>query len=312
MKPRGSMENTALSAPSAAVDFLVIGAQKSGTTAFFKYLTEHPQVFMPAEKEVEFFQNDRKFSRGRDWYYDTYFAKAPESKVKGEASTHYMMYSSVPERIHSFYPGVKLIAVLRDPVERAYSHYRMAVRRGIETRSFRECVVDGIKKGVRPDSEVCHNSDYIMFGEYGRILQNYLEWFSKEQLLVIFSEELVREPRAGMARTYRFLGVADDFVPGNLGKKYHVSGEQRIPGLAEWVRRNVGALKRNRLGRKLLRRVNTEAFIFWLETELNVKAKKSEVPADAAAQLVKHYARDVALLEKLLGARVPWPAFRGR
>ena len=307
------MEKRALGTSGTEIDFLVIGAQKSGTTAFFKYLTEHPQIFMPAEKEVEFFQNDRKFKNGRQWYYNAYFGKAPESKHKGEASTLYMMYSCVPERIHSFYPGVKLIAVLRDPVERAYSHYRMAVRRGIEKRSFHECVVDGIRKGPKPDKDVCHNSDYIMFGEYGRILQNYLRWFTKDQLLVIFSEDLVREPKADVQRTYRFLGVAEDFVPVNLGRKYHVSGEQRIPGLTEWVRARVESLKRQKLARKFVRRINFEAFIFWLETEFNVKAKKSDrVAPETAALLVKYYAPDVALLESTLGIKTPWPAFKTR
>jgi hypothetical protein len=187
----------------------------------------------------------------------------------------------------------------------------MAVRRGIESRPFHECVVEGIRKGFKPDNEVCHNSDYIMFGEYGRILQNFLQWFREDQLLVIFSEDLVKEPKVDVQRTYRFLGVAENFIPDNLGKKYHVSGDQRIPGLAEWVRKSVESLRRHKLGRKLLRRVNVDAFIFWLETEFNVKAKKSDsVPPETEALLVKYYASDVALLERLFGVKAPWPAFK--
>lgn len=116
------------------VDFLVIGAQKSGTTSIFNYLSSHPSIFMPQCKEVCFFTRD--FERGVDWYFSNYFPSAPASSIKGEASPHYMYFKNVPERIASLFPDIKLIAVLRNPITRAYSHYQMTVRRNLEKRSF--------------------------------------------------------------------------------------------------------------------------------------------------------------------------------
>lgn len=289
------------------IEFLIIGAQKSGTTAFFKYLSQHPDIYMPPEKEVEFFHDDKKFNKGKAWYYNTYFANAGEQILKGEASTHYMMYGNVPERIHGFYPGIKLIALLRNPVERAYSHYKMAVRRGVEDRSFHECVVQNIGRGPIPDTQVDHNRDYVLFGEYGRILQHYLKWFNKDQIMVVFSEDLINEPLLTIQRVYSFLGASADFVPSNLGKKYHVSGRQRIPGLTTWVRRRVEWLKRQKWASWFIWRINFEAFIFWLETEFNVKQEKDDrISPETNALLAKYYSSDILLLESLLGIKTPW------
>ena len=132
---------------------------------------------MPPEKEVEFFQDNQKFIRGKEWYYNEYFSLAPPTAVKGEASTYYMMFTCVPERIHQLYPDIKLFALLRNPIERAYSHYRMAVRRGFENRSFEQSVSESIDMATRADREIDHNREYLMFGEYGRIIKNYLRSF---------------------------------------------------------------------------------------------------------------------------------------
>lgn len=292
------------------IDFLIVGAQKSATTALFKYLKEHPIIFMPPEKEVEFFSNDSHFLKGKEWYYERYFSHAPYNSIKGEASTNYMMYTFIPERIHRFYPEVKLLASLRHPIERAYSHYRMAVRRGKESKSFHDSIVELLNRGRVPDPAVDHNRDYVQFGEYGRILAEFLRYFDKAQFLVVFSEDLAINPMDTMRAVYRFLGADADFVPPNIDRKYHVGGLQRIPDLHRSLRRQVNRVKRFRWAQSVLRRVNLEAFFFWLETEMNVREEKHPpIEERTYGLLLEHYARDIMALERAWGIRVPWEDF---
>jgi Sulfotransferase family len=129
------------------LDFLVIGAQRSGTTSLWRHLASHPQVHIPPSKEAPFFSHDRPFARGLAWYLGEFFADADPRRRWGTVSPHYMMGSpdaDVPEvarRIHATVPQARLIAILRDPIERAQSHHRMVVHRGRETRGFEEAAL---------------------------------------------------------------------------------------------------------------------------------------------------------------------------
>lgn len=293
-----------------SIDFLVIGAQKAATTSFFKYLSAHPQIYMPAEKEVEFFQDDQKFIRGKEWYYNRYFTLAPPAAMKGEASTYYMMFRCVPERIHRYYPDIKLFALLRNPIDRAYSHYRMAVRRGFETRSFEESVRESLATGSKADRELDHNREYVFFGEYGRILKNYLRWFDRSQVMVLFSEQLLAEPATVIRQAYSFLGVDQNFVPQSIGKRYHASGIQRFPNLTLRLRRFVDRLKKRRWVDRYLWRINFDALLFWVETQFNVKNTMDPGPSiEIRKVLADHYKSDVAVLRNLLQMELPWPDF---
>jgi len=292
------------------VDFLVIGAQKAGTTSLFKYLSDHPQIYMPSEKEVEFFHDDQKFSRGKEWYYNAYFANADPRSVKGEASTHYMMYGCAPERIHQLYPDIKLISLLRNPIDRAYSHYRMAVRRGLEKRTFEQAISEAIQAKTVLDSEIDHDKEYLFFGEYGRILRNYLQWFDQAQIMVLFTEQLHSEPSSVVQQAYGFLGVNPKFIPQNITKKYHASGVQRFPGLTQALRRYVSRLKKKKWVNRYLWRINFEAVFFWVETQFNIKPVEDSGPnTETRKKLAQFYARDVALLKELTHVDPPWPEF---
>ncbi len=155
------------------IGFLIIGAQKAGTTSLFEYMRRHPQIHMPPEKEVYFFNSDRAYERGRDWYLTVMLKGAPPRAVCGEATAEYLavppyndtaasdsedstassnstepLEEIVPRRIKEFFPDVKLICVLRDPVARAYSHYRMAVLSRIEPRSFDEAIDQLLEPGA--------------------------------------------------------------------------------------------------------------------------------------------------------------------
>jgi hypothetical protein len=134
-----------------------------------------------------------------------------------------------------------LVAILRNPIDRAYSHYRMEVRRETEDRPFRQVVEELYNCRVeRPESKRGHISDLpfmLEFSRYGRALERYLRYFGREQFLILFQEDLAARPDEVLVELFSFLGVDTGYRPANLHREYHVGGEKRLPWLDEWVRR---------------------------------------------------------------------------
>ncbi|MEC7520528.1 MAG: sulfotransferase [Myxococcota bacterium] len=290
-----------------APDFLIVGAQKCGTTSLHRHLAAHPDIYMPGAKELEFFSSDERFERGLDWYLDTYFEAGRSAAVRGEASTHYMMrVPEVPERIHDTLPDVKLIAILRNPIERAYSHFRMSVMRGQESREFEEAIEACLALPEDAPPDVQH--DYVRFGEYGRILGAYLDRFPASRIHVVLTEDLARAPAETVAGVYRYLGVDPTYRPDTLEKRFNVGGEARFPGAMEQLRRTVGRARRIPGVGELLTQERYEAFKFWTRTELGIASKEDRGPSDVVRRrLARHYRPDVARLERELDVQVSWP-----
>lgn len=295
--------------PKENVDFLVIGAQKSGTTSVFKYIQQHPSLYLPPQKEVKFFANEDRFSRGVNWYLQNYFAGADERKLWGEVSPHYMGYERAAGRIHAAFPRIKLITILRNPIDRAYSHYRMAVRRSTETRPFEQVISDRENTLLYlPETETEDDSRYILsYSLYGKALENYLRYFNRRQILILFQEDLLGKPDETIKRLFSFLEVDDAYKPGNLGRAYHQGGVKRFPGLEGWIKRQK-TLKG--LAKRLLRsRKNVEALEFWFE-QLNIRAVKDRGPSTDERQRLKEvFDEDVTLLKRLFSVSTPWPEF---
>lgn len=290
------------------IDFLVIGAQKSGTTALFRYMRGHPELYLPPQKEINFFANEYRFRKGLGWYMGTYFGGADERKLWGEASPHYMSYGSAPRRIHEAFPHVKLIALLRNPIDRAYSHYRMAVRRGQESRTFGEVIADQSRAfSALPETETGDDSDYVLaFSHYGLALQSYLRYFDGEQVLVIFQEDILSRPEENLREVFNFLGVSETYTPPNLGKKYHVGGVKRFEALEHWVE-NRKTIKRT--VKAIVGSKNVEAARFWFQ-QMNVKSLEDQGPSVEDRRLLTEIlAEDVDLLKRLFASSVPWPEF---
>lgn len=185
-------------------NFLVIGAPKAGTTSLYVYLRQHPDIFMPALKEPRFFAFEGTGNRGKypiqTWEeYVALFAEAGEATAIGEATPHYLIAPGTAERIHAALPGVRLVAALRDPVERSYSVYLMNLRNknvGAGT---------GFLEALPRD----HNLQQT----YHDRLQRYRALFPADQLRILLFEDLVRAPRATVQDLYAFLGVDAGFVP---------------------------------------------------------------------------------------------------
>jgi hypothetical protein len=326
----------------ATVDFLLIGAQKAGTTSLFEYMRRHPEIYMPPEKEVSFF--DRVYDRGPDWYLRTALRGAPPGAVCGEASVGYMggapfgeiadterwaedaseRYEKpyervIPHRIRALLPDAKLICVLRDPVERAYSHYLMSVLDGIEARSFDDAISSLIQPHSLEKSRAVptDTNSYIAYGEYARVLTGFTNVFPRDQLLVLYSDELNSRPAAVLESIFRFLGVTENVALTNLDVRYRTAAlKPRVKGL------NLNAwqtsLARWRLARRAWhmlpespRRGIDQAYklagfrvAVW-NAQRNVQ-KSDGMPKGAQELLTKHYRREMASIAEIVGRPAPW------
>jgi len=283
------------------LDFLVIGAHKAATTSLFHYLRRHPQLFLPPEKEVGFFSNDYWWEQGWDAYAAEFFGQAAAKALWGKVTPQYMAYPQVPARIQAVMPEVKLIALLRNPVDRAYSHYRMAVRAQAEKRSFEDAMA--VSQQNPGDS-----AGYLALGQYGRILSTYLKHFPHTQLLTLFTEDLEKQRQPVLDAIVRYLGLDAEFTPSNLGKRYHVGGtRQRFSWLVPTAKQVYPVWW---LWEQLPER-HRRVMRFWFQTEAAATSTPSD-PMDSSQrrQRVEYYRSDVQQLEVLLGRTVPWEEFR--
>jgi len=187
-------------------NFLIIGSQKSGTTSLFHVLRQHPQVFMPERKEVNFFFLQQKYRRGSE-YYQGYFAPAPpDALAVGEASPGYICHPDTPARIHQLLPNARLILTVRNPIDRAYSQYWDNRRSLSEPLTFAQVVDVALEPTYHPG-----RLGYFSRGTYIQYIQRYLEYIPKENLLVLRFGELKHSPGSFYRRVFQFLGVDPDF-----------------------------------------------------------------------------------------------------
>lgn len=192
------------------VRFLVAGVQKGGTTALFSYLGEHPGVRMGEPKEVHYFDHDAiDWSRPDYAAYHAHFP-APDGRALGEATPIYIYWPNCLERIRAYNPGMRLILLFRDPIQRAWSQWRMEYARGAETEPFAWCIREGRRRLSEPDSPEpgFHRVfSYVERGFYGAQLERAHGLFPKSQVLALDSDDLRERPDPVLRTVCAFLGV---------------------------------------------------------------------------------------------------------
>lgn len=291
------------------LDFLIIGAQKSGTTTLFKHLSCHSSVYMPPEKEAPFFSLDDRYEKGWDWFIAEFFKNAPKDHLWGKASPQYMTDDRVPTRIAQLMPKVKLIAILRDPISRAYSHYKMLVRRGIEKRTFDEAIQQQL---VPEELDAAHKHQvpqncYVVWGEYGRILTSFLACFPKNQILMLFLDDLVSRPESVMLQLSNFLGISPK-LPPDLHKRFHQGGiRQKMPHAKSIVKNTPLKLLWGCVQSRYKRQLR-----YWFDQWNVVPDEQDSLALSPVVlqALVAHYQADIELLQTLLKCPLPnWPFF---
>ncbi|MEK7510264.1 MAG: sulfotransferase [Patescibacteria group bacterium] len=175
-------------------DFLIIGVAKGGTSSLSSYLSQHPEIHIPPI-ESHFFDEKEEYEKGLEFYWSKYFQGWKGEKVIGEKRPGNLSFVWVAQRIKVFVPYAKLIAILRNPIERAHSEWWMYVVKEQEKRSFEQALKEG---------------SYLNAGHYAQDLNQYFQFFPREQFKILFLEDLERDPQEVTQEVWKFLGVSSD------------------------------------------------------------------------------------------------------
>ena len=226
----------------AGPTFLLIGSNKGGTTSLWHYLAQHPEVFMCPIKEPMYFSNLPVSPQGRSddefltdavhtWSeYQSLFDPGSSFLARGEASTSYLPNPLVPARIHAKLPNVDLVAILRNPFDRAISHHQMYRRLGMESLTFSEAIEAELLQ--TKETSPRDKRRYMRLGYYGAALTRYLEYFPRDQLGIYLYEDLEARPTDLMTALYQFIGVDSSFDP-DTSTRHNAAVTGSVP---EWPR----------------------------------------------------------------------------
>jgi hypothetical protein len=215
-------------------NLIVIGAMKAGTTSLHYYLSLHPEIYMSEDKEPSFFTVEKNWHRGVSWYSSLF---PSDATVRGESSPDYTKYPAiqgVPGRIRSVVPDVRMIYLVRDPIDRIISHY-------IDAYAFGR-----VHKPINYELSRFEDHHFVNCSRYYMQLEQYLEHVDPAQILVVTTEELRRERRAMMRDVFGFLGVDPSFWAPGFEEVLYTAEEKRrktrlgyvLVGAAESVRRS--------------------------------------------------------------------------
>ncbi len=265
-------------------NFLVIGAQRSGTTWLDQQLRHHPSIYLPEiRKEVHFF--NRYYYRGLDWYQKFFPISKEASQYQwiGEITPNYMEYPEVPQLIYKHMPDCKLILILRNPADRLYSHYSHSIRNQNYQKSF---------------NEFMQQSNTFTMGLYAEHLQRYLKYFPLDNFLILIFEETIVNPQLSLKKIAKFLSIDDRYFDEiDYTKKVNYSYRPRFAFAYSLARNAVSWLRKNDLDWVFnnAKKMGVSKKIFGVGQpipKLDTKLRKN---------LLSRYEDNITDLEKMLG-----------
>lgn len=286
-------------------NFLILGAAKSGTTALYHYLKQHPEIYLSPIKETEFFAFEGEklnFQGPKDLPrlsittladYQAQFKDVGDETAIGEASPVYLYSSKAPERIHDYLPDAKLIVILRNPIERAYSQFLMFIRDG------REPLQDFIEAVDEEETRIAQNWawgwHYLRLGLYHQQLKRYFKLYPQEQIKIYLYEELKSNSAGVLKDIFNYLEVDDTFIP-NTSVKHNISGIPQNKFLQSW-------LYEKNIIKKVIKpflpeKLRKEIFI---KLKKKQKLRKPELSSEVRQQLLPFFREDVLRLQELIG-----------
>ena len=281
--------------PGAALpNLVVIGGLKCGTTSLHHYLNLHPQIGMSRPKELNFFVAELNWELGPDWYANHFSAS---DQVRGETSPHYTnepRFTGVAERMSELLGEASIVYMVRDPIDRALSHYLHNVSGGYDRRPIDEALRDS-------------GSAYIQRSLYAMQLEPYLARFGADRIEIVTREELRDEREATMRRLFGFLGVDESFSSPQFARQWE-TGSGKSAGGFRLLDRAVRMPGLRALDRNFDRLPES---MRWLVERLvhdpgRGEAPKPELPGGLHDELAERFAPDVERLETLTGRRFPW------
>lgn len=279
---------------------MIIGAAKSGTSTLFRYLEQHPAIFGSDPKEPCYFDIGARWRLGEEWYASL-FKDARPDQVCGEASTNYSRWpqvDGVPERMKALIPNTKLIYLLRDPVTRSYSHF---VHRWSREVHPGEPFTESFSQFVAHDPMCLDSSDYATQ------VERFLEYYPREQLLLLTFEELVADPQATLGRVFTFLGVEDISSEMSPGMRENDTRNFLEDKAHHWI---MDRYRTIRLARKVISPLLPQGCKDWIlqrfwETKAGRRRAAQYLPppltADERLELVRRFAPRNAALRDAYG-----------
>ncbi|MDX2410539.1 MAG: sulfotransferase [Woeseiaceae bacterium] len=282
-----------------SIDFLCIGAQKSGTTFVASSFRSHPEIQLPTSKELHFFSPKGEYKteggfaqcnadKDIEWYGQQF---VPDDRKKGEISTHYLFDPASAGKIKEAYPDIKIFSILRNPVDRAFSQYNMErYKTGKERRSLIKIIQE------EPDNEI------MARGLYARQLAPYMRQFSDDQLRVYLFDDMKRDPAAFFLDLFSFIGVDTSVVPPSLNKRMNKSRKTKfvfIPRFVRFIRTTLEAAGLRNIIRTL-NRWGVAQQLRKFNNRYNQVATDFEMSPVERAALHEYFVDDIEQLEKLI------------
>ncbi|MBT8207819.1 MAG: hypothetical protein HKN07_10165 [Acidimicrobiia bacterium] len=261
-------------------NFVIIGAMRSGTSSLAGYLASHPDLFMAPRKELHFF--NRHYDEGLEWYRQR-FADSTSQSAVGEATPTYIYDKQSIDRMAADIGEAKLIAILREPVSRAYSHYWFNRSRGYEPMTFEEALAAEGQRLDGADPLTRARYSYVDRGRYVDQLEHVATRFPDDQVHVLLVEDLKRSPAATYGAVCAFLGIDSEFRPENLGAPVNAFYRARWPKLNQAVK---GFPKPVRTAVKVINRADAEPY--------------PPIESETRDRLRSEFSDSVARLERLL------------
>lgn len=282
------------------VDFIGVGFPRCGTTWISKCLEEHPEICFSNKKEVQFFNIDYDYKKGID-YYRSFFNHKKSEKIVGEFTPEYYMYKKTYDRIRKDCPNAKLIFSVRNPIDRAFSHYLYRKRKTGKEYPIGEVFT---QENLPPEEQI------LFHGFYYHHLSRWLKNIPKDQYLIVVHEDSKEDPIAFIQKIYRFLGVKENFIPQSLNQETNTSkGLNYRSRFIQNIYAYRTKIKRNNFGRKVvefLKKLGLSrvvALIISWNFKGSQSGEKEVLSSEMRKKIREVYEDDIKSLEQFMNRR---------
>ncbi|GAA0737279.1 sulfotransferase [Gaetbulibacter jejuensis] len=277
------------------IDFFCIGTQKGGTTTLHDILSQHPDLCLPSKKETHFFSNESFYAKGKDYYINNYFKERDESKFIGEVDPEYSYFKDSAKRIYETFGQTKILFIIRNPIDRAYSHYLMTKRRGLESLTF-EKALSLEKDRIKTDSDAMHYS-YLSRGYYLNQILAFEKYFGIDNIKIVLFEDFIKNTEKSINEISDFIGLPkysyDTSRISNPASSPRFKKIQKFIYKDNVIKKLIGKFIKSRdFKRKIMQSLES----------LNLKeGKKDRLSLESKKEFFsKYYIEEVEMLEKKL------------
>lgn len=281
-------------------DFFLLGAAKAGTTTLYSYLIQNEKLYFPTLKEPHFFDDPEAYSRGIEWYSKSFFPEESQCCLCGDATPVLHLPKIVGPRISQTYENSavkpRFVVVLRDPVERAWSHYLHRKRNMVESESFEAALdLEEERLSAKPTAWV----GYFRDGLYGQQMETWFELFGQEKFLVLLNEELRKDPSGTVNQILSFLGVEDGGAKSLASLHSNTASAPRSDLLMRLLAKPPFALRH--ASRLLMSRNSRRRIKYYLRQKNTHPFEEKPTPyVETAKMLRQRYQEDLLKLEGLI------------